>query len=69
LAAATRLVELEHDCDVTERALTALVLRGEGPARALIGALELARSLERASDRLAVAGHLVRTHVLAHLSA
>ncbi|MDC7789686.1 hypothetical protein PQJ75_29600 [Rhodoplanes sp. TEM] len=69
LAAASRLVELEHDCDATERTLTALVLRGEGPARALIGALELARALERASDRLAAAGHLVRTHVLAHLSA
>ncbi|MFD2182071.1 hypothetical protein [Rhodoplanes azumiensis] len=69
LAAAARLSELEHACDASERALTALVLRGDGPARVLIGPLELARALERASDRLAAAGHLVRTHVLAHLSA
>jgi uncharacterized protein Yka (UPF0111/DUF47 family) len=69
LAAAGRLAEIERACDAVERTLTALVLRGDGAARILVGALELARALERASDRLARAGHLLRAHVLDHLAA
>lgn len=69
LAATTRLTELEHACDLAERTVTALVLRGSCEARALVAVLELARALERASDRLAGVGRLIRALVMAHLSA
>jgi uncharacterized protein Yka (UPF0111/DUF47 family) len=69
LAATTRLTELEHACDLAERTVTALVLCGSWEARALVGVLELARALERASDRLASVGRLIRALVMAHLSA
>ena len=69
LAATTRLTELEHACDLAERTVTALVLRGSCEARTLVAVLELARALERASDRLASTGRLIRALVLAHLSA
>jgi uncharacterized protein Yka (UPF0111/DUF47 family) len=69
LAAVGRLVEIEHKADDCERAVTKLVLRGElDPVRAL-GVLELARALERATDRLAGYAHVLRTHVLADLTA
>ncbi|MBV9628253.1 MAG: hypothetical protein JO230_09175 [Xanthobacteraceae bacterium] len=69
LAAVGRLVEIEHKADDCERAVTQLVLRGElDPVRAL-GVLELARALERATDRLAAYAHVLRTHVLADLTA
>ncbi len=69
LAAVGRLVEIEHKADDCERAVTKLVLRGElDPVRAL-GVLELARALERATDRLAAYAHVLRTHVLADLTA
>jgi uncharacterized protein Yka (UPF0111/DUF47 family) len=69
LAAVGRLVEIEHRADDCERAVTKLVLRGElEPVRAL-GVLELARALERATDRLAGYAHVLRTHVLADLTA
>ncbi|MFZ0835850.1 MAG: hypothetical protein WAM77_00225 [Xanthobacteraceae bacterium] len=69
LAAVGRLVEIEHKADDCERAVTRLVLRGElDPVRAL-GVLELARALERATDRLAGYAHVLHTHVLADLTA
>ena len=69
LAAVGRLVEIEHKADDCERAVTKLVLRGElDPVRAL-GVLELARALERATDRLAGYAHVLRAHVLADLTA
>jgi hypothetical protein len=69
LAAAGRLIEAEHAGDAAERALTALVLRNGYDLKTALAALELARALERATDRFAGFGHLLRRHVLADLSA
>ncbi len=69
LAAAGRLFEAEHNADAAERAITAVVLRGNFDLKTSLSVLELARALERATDRLAGFGHLLRDHVLADLSA
>ena len=69
LAAIDRLIEAEHNGDDAERALTALVLQGEFDLKTALSVLELARAIERATDRLAGFGHLLRRHVLAELSA
>lgn len=69
LAAVTRLVDAEHAADDAERAATATVLRGQADFRPAFAMLELARALERATDRLARFGHLLRARVLADLSA
>jgi uncharacterized protein Yka (UPF0111/DUF47 family) len=69
LAAVDRLIEAEHNGDSAERALTASVLRGEFDLKTALSVLELARALERSTDRLAGFGHLLRRHVLADLSA
>jgi uncharacterized protein Yka (UPF0111/DUF47 family) len=68
LAAVGRLFESEHNADAAERAITAIVLRGEFDLKTALSVLELARALERATDRLAGFGHLLRDHVLADLS-
>jgi hypothetical protein len=68
LAAVVRLIEAEHAGDTAERAVTAVVLRGEADPKAALPALELARALERATDRLAGFGHLLREHVLSDLA-
>ena len=54
--------------DAAERMVTAIVLRGEFDLKTALSVLELARALERATDRLAGFGHLLREHVLADLS-
>jgi hypothetical protein len=69
LAAVGRLIEVEHKADEAERAVTALVLRGEFDLSKSQAPLELARALERATDRLASFGHVLRAHVLADLAA
>jgi uncharacterized protein Yka (UPF0111/DUF47 family) len=69
LAAAGRLIEAEHAGDDAERAITALVLRNGYDLKTALAVLELARALERATDRFARFGHLLRRHVLADLSA
>ncbi|HZD91988.1 MAG TPA: hypothetical protein VE224_17950, partial [Pseudolabrys sp.] len=69
LAAAGRLLEAEHAGDAGERALTALVLRKGYDLKTALAMLDLARALERATDRFAGFGHLLRRHVLADLSA
>ncbi|MEJ2435197.1 MAG: hypothetical protein P8Y53_19365 [Pseudolabrys sp.] len=69
LAAIARLIEMEHKGDDGERTLTAKVLRGDFDMKTALSALELARALERATDRLARFGHLLHRHVLADLSA
>jgi hypothetical protein len=68
LTAVGRLFEAEHNADAAERAITAIVLRGEFDLKTALSVLELARALERATDRLAGFGHLLRDHVLADLS-
>jgi uncharacterized protein Yka (UPF0111/DUF47 family) len=66
--ATRRLIDLEHAADDAERAVTGAVLRNDRAEGALC-VLELARAIERATDRLARIGHLLREHVLADLSA
>ena len=68
LAAAGRLIEAEHKADAAERAVTALVLRGEYDLKNGLSVLELARAVERSTDQLAGFGHLLRARVLADLS-
>ncbi|MFG1465211.1 hypothetical protein V5F77_20210 [Xanthobacter sp. DSM 24535] len=68
LAAVGRLIEAEHAADSAERAVTALVLTETYDLKTALGVLELARALERATDRLAGFGHVLREHVLADLS-
>lgn len=69
LAAVGRLVDAEHSADDYERAVTTLVLRGGLDLKTSIALLELARALERTTDRLAGFGHLLRQHVLTGLAA
>jgi len=68
LAAVGRLIDIEHAADAAEREVTTLVLRGGLTLPASLAVLELARAIERATDRLASFGHLLRQHVLADLS-
>jgi uncharacterized protein Yka (UPF0111/DUF47 family) len=69
LAAVGQLIEAEHNADAAERAVTAVILRGEFDLKTSLSVLDLARAIERATDRLAGFGHLLREHVLADLSA
>jgi len=69
LAAVGRLIEAEHNADAAERSVTAVILRGKFDLKTALAVLDLARAIERATDRLAGFGHLLREHVLAHLSA
>jgi uncharacterized protein Yka (UPF0111/DUF47 family) len=68
LAAVGRLIEAEHRGDTTERAVTAKILNSGFDLKTALSALDLARALERATDRLAAFGHILREHVLADLS-
>ncbi len=68
LAATDRLIDLEHAADKAERAVTGVVLQSGGDFKTVLSALELARALERASDRMSLIGHLLRTHVMSVLS-
>ena len=68
LAAIGRLIDAEHDADAAEREVTAMVIQGEFDLKTALSVLDLARTLERATDRLAGFGHLLREHVLADLS-
>jgi uncharacterized protein Yka (UPF0111/DUF47 family) len=69
LAAVDRLTDVEHEADDAERSVTAQVLHGGLDLASSIAALDLARALERATDRMASFGHLLRAHVLADLAA
>lgn len=68
LAAFGRLVDIEHEGDAAERAVTTCVLQGDYDMKTALSALELARALERATDQLAGFGHLLHAHVLADLA-
>ena len=69
LEAIGRLIEAEHKGDGAERAVTAIILRGDFELKTALPVLELARALERATDRFAGFGHQLRRHVLADLAA
>ncbi|MGE5260591.1 MAG: hypothetical protein ACM3MH_06900 [Actinomycetota bacterium] len=68
LQATARLVDLEHAADASERTITQLVLGGGVASEGALPALELARTLERSSDRLSHIGHVLHTHVMEELS-
>lgn len=68
LAAVGRLIEAEHRADAAERKVTANILTGGFDLKTALSVIELARALERATDRLAAFGHVLREHVLADLS-
>jgi uncharacterized protein Yka (UPF0111/DUF47 family) len=68
LAAVGRLIDAEHDADAAEREVTALVMQGEFDLKTALSVLDLARTLERATDRLAGFGHFLRGHVLTDLA-
>jgi hypothetical protein len=48
--------------------VTTAVLKDGGEAGAVLSVLELARGLERATDRISALGHLLHQHVMADLS-
>jgi hypothetical protein len=64
-----RLTDVEHEADAAERSVTTQALHGGIEFANAVAALELARALERATDRMASFGHLLRAHVLADLAA
>jgi len=69
LAAVVRLMDAEHAADTQERAVTALVFAGGFDVATSLSMLELARAIERSTDRFAGFGHLLRQHIMADLSA
>ena len=69
LAAVMRLIDAEHAADAQERAITALVFSGGFDVATSLAILELARAIERSTDRFAGFGHLLRRHIMADLSA
>jgi uncharacterized protein Yka (UPF0111/DUF47 family) len=66
--ATRRLIDIEHAADDAERRITSLVL-GKDDSKGGVAILELARAIERSTDRLAHVGHLLRKHVIADLAA
>ncbi|WP_316232589.1 hypothetical protein [Bradyrhizobium sp. SZCCHNPS2010] len=69
LAAVVRLMDTEHAADAQERTITALVFIGGFDVATSLSLLELARAIERSTDRLAGFGHLLRQHIMTDLSA
>jgi uncharacterized protein Yka (UPF0111/DUF47 family) len=69
LAATVRLIDAEHAADAAERRVTAQILTGAFEQKTALSVIELARALERATDRLAGFGHVLREHVLSDLAA
>jgi uncharacterized protein Yka (UPF0111/DUF47 family) len=69
LAATARLIDAEHAGDGAERKVTAQLLSGVFDLRTALSVIEFARAMERATDRLAGFGHVLREHVLADLAA
>lgn len=69
LAAVSRLIDTEHAADTRERAITTLVFRGGFDVATSLSVIELARAIERATDRFAAFGHLLRRHIMIDLAA
>ncbi|WP_027553802.1 hypothetical protein [Bradyrhizobium sp. Cp5.3] len=69
LSAVTRLIDAEHAADSRERATTALVFCGGFDVATSLSVIELARAVERATDRFAAFGHLLRRHIMIDLAA
>ncbi|HEY4736290.1 MAG TPA: hypothetical protein VIH63_02730, partial [Xanthobacteraceae bacterium] len=68
LASINRLIEAEHAADDAERKVTTTILIRQNDLKTAMSAIELARALERASDRLAGFGHALHEHVLVDLA-
>jgi hypothetical protein len=68
LAAVARLIDAEHAADAQERDITARVLAGGLDVAASLAALELARAIERSTDRLASFAHILRRYTMNDLS-
>ncbi|WP_246661476.1 hypothetical protein [Tardiphaga sp. vice352] len=69
LACVLRLIDAEHSADLREREITAQVLTGGFDVATSLAVLELARAIERATDRLAGFGHLLRRYIISDLLA
>ena len=69
LNAVIRLIDAEHAADAREREVTARVFAGGFDVATSLSVIELARAIERATDRLAGFGHLLRRHIMTDLSA
>jgi uncharacterized protein Yka (UPF0111/DUF47 family) len=69
LAAVIHLIDAEHAADSRERDVAARVFAGGFDVATSLSVLELARAIERATDRLAGFGHLLRRHIMTDLSA
>lgn len=69
LNAVVRLIDAEHAADERERDVTARVFGGGFDVATSLSVIELARAIERATDRLAGFGHLLRRHIMTDLSA
>ncbi len=69
LAAVTRLIDAEHAADTRERATTTLVFGGGFDVATSLSVIELSRAIERATDRFAAFGHLLRRHIMIDLAA
>ena len=69
LNAVIRLIDAEHAADARERDVTAQVFAGGFDVATSLSVIELARAIERATDRLAGFGHLLRRHIMTDLSA
>ncbi len=69
LAAVIRLIDAEHAADSRERDVTAQVFASGFNVATSLSVLELARAIERATDRLAGFGHLLRRHIMTDLAA
>ena len=63
LLAVVHLIDAEHAADARERDVIARVLGGGFDVATSLSVIELARAIERATDRLAGFGHLLRRHV------
>jgi len=68
LASINRLIDAEHLADDAERKVTTNILTRGTDLKTAMSVIELARALERASDRLAGLGHALHEHVLADLA-
>jgi uncharacterized protein Yka (UPF0111/DUF47 family) len=69
LNAVIRLIDAEHAADEREREVTARVFGSGFDVATSLCVIELARAIERATDRLAGFGHLLRRHIMTDLSA
>ncbi len=68
LNAVILLIDAEHAADARERDVTARVFAGGFDVATSLSVIELARAIERATDRLAGFGHLLRRHIMTDLS-